>query len=87
MAGASAMRLEGCSIVSQLTMSAAPTARRSGLAAPVCVAVHAVFAQTAFEDLRAVGAADIVSCDTIEHPSNRIALAPAIAASVRELLP
>ena len=61
--------------------------RRSGLAAPVCVAVHAVFAQTAFEDLRAVGAADIVSCDTIEHPSNRIALAPAIAASVRELLP
>ena len=61
--------------------------RRSGLAAPVCVAVHAVFAQRAFEDLRAAGAADIVSCDTIEHPSNRIALAPAIAASVRELLP
>ena len=61
--------------------------RRSGLAAPVCVAVHAVFAQTAFEDLRAAGTADIVSCDTIEHPSNRIALAPAIAASVRELLP
>ena len=61
--------------------------RRTGLAAPVCVAVHAVFAQTAFEDLRAAGAADIVSCDTIPHPSNRIALAPAIAASVRELLP
>ena len=61
--------------------------RRTGLAAPVCVAVHAVFAQTAFEDLRAAGAADIVSCDTIVHPSNRIALAPAIAASVRELLP
>ena len=61
--------------------------RRSGLAAPVCVAVHAVFAQRAFEDLHAAGAADIVSCDTIEHPSNRIALAPAIAASVRELLP
>lgn len=61
--------------------------RRAGLAAPVCVAVHAVFAQTAFEDLRAAGATEIVSCDTIEHPSNRIALAPAIAASVRELLP
>ena len=61
--------------------------RRAGLPAPVCVAVHAVFAQTAFEDLRAAGATDIVSCDTIKHPSNRIALAPAIAASVRELLP
>lgn len=61
--------------------------RQTGLVAPVCVAVHAVFAQTAFEELRAAGAADIVSCDTIPHPSNRIALAPAIAASVRELLP
>lgn len=61
--------------------------RRIGLAAPVCVAVHAVFAQTAFEDLHAAGAADIVSCDTISHPSNRIGLASAIASSVRELLP
>lgn len=61
--------------------------RRIGLAAPVCVAVHAVFAQTAFEDLHAAGAADIVSCDTISHPSNRIALAPAIATQVREFLP
>ncbi|MBD9666929.1 ribose-phosphate pyrophosphokinase [Variovorax sp. VRV01] len=61
--------------------------RRAGLAAPVCVAVHAVFAQTAFEDLRSAGAGDIVSCDTIRHPSNRIRLAPAIAASVRALLP
>lgn len=61
--------------------------RRAGLAAPACVAVHAVFAQTAFDELRAAGAADIVSCDTIVHPSNRITLAPAIAAAVRELLP
>ncbi len=60
--------------------------RRAGLAAPVCVAVHAVFAQTAFEDLRAAGAGDIVSCDTIRHPSNRISLAPGIAAVVRTQL-
>jgi len=61
--------------------------RQAGLAAPVCVAVHAVFAQAAIEDLRAAGAGEIVSCDTIRHPSNRISLAPAIAASVRTLLP
>lgn len=61
--------------------------RRAGLAAPVCVAVHAVFAQTAYADLRAAGAAEVVSCDTIIHPSNRIGLAPIIAAGVRELLP
>ncbi len=61
--------------------------RRAGLAAPVCVAVHAIFAQTAYDDLRAAGAADVVSCDTIIHASNRIRLAPVIAAGVRELLP
>jgi ribose-phosphate pyrophosphokinase len=60
--------------------------RRAGLAAPVCVAVHAVFAQTAFNELRTSGVADIVSCDTITHSSNRIALAPAISAAVAELL-
>lgn len=61
--------------------------RRAGLTPPVCVAVHAVFAQTAYDDLRAAGAADIVSCDTIIHPSNRIVLAPAIAVAVQALLP
>lgn len=61
--------------------------RRAGLASPVCLAVHAVFAQTAFDDLRAAGAADIVSCDTISHLSNRIALAPVVAAGVRGFLP
>jgi len=61
--------------------------RRTGLAAPICIAVHPVFAQNAFDDLRAAGAADIVSCDTISHPSNRISLAASIAAGVRGLLP
>ena len=60
--------------------------RRAGLVAPVCVAVHAVFAQTAYADLRAAGVAQIVSCDTIPHSSNRISLAPAIGECVREAL-
>ncbi|MCY1173534.1 Ribose-phosphate pyrophosphokinase [compost metagenome] len=60
--------------------------RRAGLGAPACVAVHAIFAGSAFEDLRAAGAADIVSCDTIVHSSNRIVLATAIGTGVREML-
>jgi ribose-phosphate pyrophosphokinase len=59
---------------------------RAGLAAPVCVAVHAVFAQTAFEDLRASGVAEIVSCDTIRHPSNQIALDYELSVAIREML-
>lgn len=60
--------------------------RRAGLAAPVCVAVHAIFAQSAFEELLSAGAAKVVSCDSVVHPSNRIALGPVIAACVREML-
>lgn len=60
--------------------------RRAALPAPVCVAVHAVFARTAYEDLEAAGAADVVNCDTIVSPSNRILLAPRICDAVRELL-
>jgi ribose-phosphate pyrophosphokinase len=59
---------------------------RAGLAAPVCIAVHAVFAQNAFEDLRASSVADIVSCDTIKHCTNQIELESDIAAAVHELL-
>ena len=59
---------------------------RAGLAAPVCVAVHAVFADGAYQALRAAGVAATVSCDTIAHASNGITLAPAIAAAVRGVL-
>jgi ribose-phosphate pyrophosphokinase len=60
--------------------------RRAGLPPPVCVGVHAIFAQSAFENLRSVGVAQVVTCDTIVHPSNRITLTAAIAAQVHETL-
>jgi ribose-phosphate pyrophosphokinase len=46
--------------------------RRVGALQPICVGVHAVFSQTAYEDLRAAGAARVVTCNTIPHPSNAI---------------
>jgi len=57
-----------------------------GLAKPVCVGVHAVFAGPAYSDLVAAGAARIVTCDTIEHPSNAIEISGPIADSVRRML-
>lgn len=59
--------------------------RRAGLAPPVCIAVHAVFAGQAEAELRAAGAAEVVSCDTIAHPSNRISLGAMLAQAAREL--
>lgn len=60
--------------------------RRAGLTAPVCVGVHAVFSDTAFQDLLAAGAAQVVTCNTIGHASNDIDLVPLIAHVVEDLL-
>ena len=57
---------------------------RAGLAAPICIAVHAVFAPGAYEELRAAGAATVVTCNTIPHESNEIDLSTEISRAVSE---
>ncbi|MBK9030637.1 MAG: hypothetical protein IPL61_04735 [Myxococcales bacterium] len=47
------------------------------------VGVHAVAADRAHDDLLAAGAARVVTCDTIAHPSNWIAVGPLLADGVR----
>ena len=56
--------------------------QRGGVAAPVCVAVHPVFVAGAYDELRQAGAARIVSCNTIPHPSNAIDLSSELARAV-----
>lgn len=46
---------------------------------PVCVGVHAVFAGSAYEDLKSRGAGRIVTCNTIAHESNAIDISETIA--------
>ncbi len=60
--------------------------RAAGAAPPMCVAIHAVFADAVHEELLAAGAKGIVSCDTIAHASNRIAIDAPLADAVRGLL-
>jgi len=67
-------------------MSAAEHVLKSGLAKPVCVAVHPVFADNAFAELQAMGVGQIVSCNTIVHHSNAIDLVPALAPAVRAMI-
>jgi ribose-phosphate pyrophosphokinase len=74
-------------VSSASTMIAATQAMsRLATAAPVCVAVHAIFSGDAIGDLERAGAARIVSVNTIAHPTNRIDVAPAIGAAVADLL-
>ncbi len=60
--------------------------QRMGLPAPICIGVHAVFAGDAEKVLADAGAARIVTCDTLPHPTNTISLRPAIADAVRRVL-
>jgi ribose-phosphate pyrophosphokinase len=48
--------------------------KRLGLPPAVCVVIHPVFAQNAYEQLLAAGPAQVVSTDSIPHPSNAISL-------------
>ncbi|MFN8583042.1 MAG: ribose-phosphate pyrophosphokinase [Gemmatimonadaceae bacterium] len=58
----------------------------AGIRPPVCIGVHAVFAAGAYAELSASGPARIVTCDTIPHPSNAIALGPDLCAAAGRLL-
>lgn len=57
---------------------------KAGLAPPTCVVVHPLFAEDAYARLQAV-AGRVVSCDSIPHPSNAIALAPLVAEALAKL--
>jgi len=61
------------------------TLRAAGLPPAVCVGVHGLFEAGAHEALLAQAPARIVTCDTVPHPTNGIALAEDLAACVLEL--
>ncbi len=46
--------------------------KKSGMKPPICIGVHAIFADNAYEDLLEAGAETVITCNTIPHPSNAI---------------
>jgi ribose-phosphate pyrophosphokinase len=60
--------------------------RAAGSAPPMCIAIHAVFADALNDTLIDAGARGIVTCNTILHATNRICVAEQLAAAVRERL-
>jgi ribose-phosphate pyrophosphokinase len=56
----------------------------AALMAPVCIGVHAVFADNAYKELQSAGAERIATCNTIAHPSNAIDLTTVLVDGVRE---
>ncbi len=59
--------------------------KRAGLPAPICVAVHAVFAERAYADLIAAGPARVLTCNTVPHACNGLDVTDLLAEGVREV--
>lgn len=59
--------------------------KKSGLNAPVCIGVHAIFAGNAYTDLLASGVSGVYTCDTILHASNAISVLPLLTEGVLRL--
>jgi ribose-phosphate pyrophosphokinase len=70
----------------QTMIEATRQIRAAGGAAPLCIGIHAVFAERAHDDLLAAGAARVVTCNTIPHATNEICVADAIADAVASRL-
>ncbi|WP_339903508.1 ribose-phosphate pyrophosphokinase [uncultured Cyclobacterium sp.] len=60
--------------------------KKANMRPPVCVGVHAVFAGSAFQDLKNSGVQQIVTCNTIPHESNAIDLSETLAMEIKALM-
>lgn len=58
----------------------------AGIKDATCIAVHALFADSADETLIAAGAGRVISTNTVPHETNAIDVAPAVAAAIGKFL-
>jgi len=59
--------------------------RAAGLAPPVCIGVHGLFAGTAYGDLQESGVARIVTSNTVPHETNAIDVSGLLATGLSEI--
>lgn len=84
-AGRTPVLLDDIASTGQTLVAAVQALEEAGLAQPVCIVVHALFAPQAQQRLLDAGAARVVSCDTVTHPTNAIEVAPLLAPAVLEI--
>ncbi len=59
--------------------------RRRAMRAPACIGVHGIFADKAFAELAQAGATTIVTCNTVNHESNRIDISSGLLPAIQEM--
>lgn len=60
--------------------------KAEGLSEAVCIGVHALFSEDAYEAMQDAPIASIYSCNTVNHPTNKIEIAELLADGFRKLL-
>jgi ribose-phosphate pyrophosphokinase len=56
--------------------------KKMSMRLPVCIGVHAIFANQAYADLQKIGVSNIVTCNTIPHITNQIDLSKILIESI-----
>ena len=60
--------------------------KSAGIQPAICIGVHAIFADNAYEELKKSSVSQIVTCNTITHPSNKIDISSLIAEAVKSFV-
>lgn len=60
--------------------------KKEKMKAPICIGVHGIFSDHAFDELKKAGAELVVTCNSIHHHSNQIDLSGLICNAVKEKL-
>lgn len=55
---------------------------KNGLSAPVCIGVHALFSDDAYNEMKQADINNIVTCTTVPHESNAIDIASLLATAI-----
>jgi len=56
---------------------------QDGMPAPICIGIHAIFANDAYQKLLVSGVSKVVTCNTIDHPSNAIDVSDTLLNSLK----
>lgn len=57
--------------------------KAQGAKPPLCIAIHPIFAENAYEQLVTAGLKDIITCNTIPHPTNHIDVTPLLVPALK----
>ncbi len=60
--------------------------KKAGMAPPVCIGIHGVFAGTAYDDLMSAGAKRIITSNSISHESNALDLSSTIGSMISKIM-